>query len=204
MIIHDKVEQYTPEWWSLRRGLPTASRADKITTPTGKYSTQSRAYAHELIASEVMGNEDESKIEASEWMLRGLELEGEARDWFGLKLGNEVHEIGFITDNDNTRGCSPDGAIWTGPGQLECTVEIKCPMGKTHVGYLLAGVLPTFYGPQVHMTMSITGKPAVFISYHPSFKPLVVTVEPDEYTEMIGKALDKFVVEIAEMRELLK
>jgi len=37
VIIHE-VEQNTPEWLTLRLGIPTASMFDKIVTPAGKFS----------------------------------------------------------------------------------------------------------------------------------------------------------------------
>lgn len=203
MIVHETIDQYSEEWWAIRRGLPTASMADKILTPTGKFSTQSVGYACQLIASEVMGNEDEDQVEPNDWMLRGLELEVEARDWLALRYGKQVHEVGFITDNESTRGCSPDGTLKDGD-TIGATVEIKCPKGSTHVKYLIDGTLPDYYKPQVHAVMAITNLPLVFVSYHPAFRPLVVKVEPDEYTDKVREAFDTFVKMQNEMRRKIR
>ena len=42
--------QYSPEWWNVRRGIPTASEFDRILTPaTGKPSKSADGYACQLI-----------------------------------------------------------------------------------------------------------------------------------------------------------
>jgi len=57
MIIHD-LEQRTEEWYSVRRGLPTASEFGRIVTPVnGDYSASARKYALELIG-EMAGDPD--------------------------------------------------------------------------------------------------------------------------------------------------
>ena len=64
-------EQYSDEWWDARKGLPTASVANKIVTPTGKMSSSSRALINELIADSMgLG---EPPMEATEWMQRGTD-----------------------------------------------------------------------------------------------------------------------------------
>jgi len=89
MIIHN-MEQYSPEWWSIRKGIPTASCASKIVTPTGNLSVQSRAYMNELIADS-LGFGDEP-TEPTEWMTRGLELEPEARSFYEFDSGLTVQQ----------------------------------------------------------------------------------------------------------------
>jgi hypothetical protein len=203
MIVHE-MEQYSDEWWEVRRGLPTASNAGKIFTPTGKLSAQSEGYINELIADS-MGFQ--TVIEPTEWMTRGLELEPEAREAYQFVTDNNVHPVGFVTDDDGRFGCSPDGLIfvrWLAPDATKQGWEVKCPKPGTHVGYLRAGTLPDYYRPQVHMSMAVTGlRKWVFCSYHPGMDLLTVTVEWDEYTDKILEALVEFHRRLTAAREEL-
>jgi len=194
-------EQYSPEWWEARRGVPTASNFAKLITPTGKPSTQAAQYMFELLAESVIG-EDETQTEPSEWMLRGTELEAEARDWYSMKVGAEVEEVGFVLHDSETFGCSPDGIIAERPVAkpfgLQAGLEIKCPKASTHLAYLSKGELPPIYAPQVHGQLLATGFSRwVFISYHPSFAPFIIEVTPNEYTAKLKVAVEKFVTDMA-------
>ena len=205
-MIIQTCEQYTAEWWDGRRGLPTASCADKIVTPTGKLSAQSRGYINELIAAK-LGFADEA-IEPTEWMARGIELEPEARAFYEFTTDETVEQVGFITDDDITAGCSPDGLIYGGPGQRVMDIskgwEVKCPKASTHVGYLLGGTLPDYYKPQVHFSMAVTGLSEwVFMSYFPGMDPLIITVKSDAYTDNVAAAIQGFVAQLREAQKRL-
>jgi len=191
-------EQYSETWWAARRGLPTSSKFDKLITPGGKASTQSTQYMYELIAEGTV-HEEEEAFEQSEWMLRGSELEPEARNWLSMKRGEEVRQVGLIVNDAGTYGASPDGL----PGDA-IGLEIKCPKGSTHVRYLDEGKLPPKYAPQVHGQMLVTGFDEwLFMSYHPNFEPLLVTVKRDDYTKKLEIAVDAFVTRLAETRKRL-
>lgn len=186
MIVHH-CDQYSPDWWELHCGIPTASKADKILTPTGKLSAQSEAYLNQLLA-ERAGYADEPP-EPTDWMLRGLELEPEARSFFEFDTGQKVEQVGFITNDEGTAGCSPDGLIGDAVGW-----ETKCPKASTQIGYLRDGGLPAYYKPQVHWSLAVTGLDRwYFQSYFPGLDPLVVLVERDEYTEKVAAAMAEFV-----------
>ena len=196
MKIHT-MPQYSDEWWQVRLGLPTASCADKIVTPTGKLSAQSKGYMYSLIADSLgLG---EPPIDPTEWMLRGTELEPEARSFYEFETGSTVDEVGFITNNDGTAGCSPDGLIGEALGW-----EVKCRKASTMIGYLINGGLPPYYKPQIHFSMAVTGlKQWTFMAYHPDLAPLIVPVEWDSYTDNVAKAIDQFIKDIAEARTAL-
>ena len=200
MIIH-RMEQYSPEWWQIRKGIPTASCADKLLTPTGKLSTQSRQYMNELLA-ESMGFTDEP-MEPTEWMKRGTALEPEARALYELMTDLEVEQVGFITNDAGTAGCSPDGVHdWAG---FDAGFEVKCPKASTHIGYLLGGTLPDYYKPQIHFSMAVTGfKRWIFMSHYPGMDPLIVTVIRDGYTDEIAKAIEGFTGQLADSRAKLR
>ena len=50
MEIHYGVKQREPEWYELRRGVFTASNANKIITPTGALSKSSEKHINKLLA----------------------------------------------------------------------------------------------------------------------------------------------------------
>lgn len=185
MIIHRDIDQGSQAWFDLRRGLPTASCADKLLTPTGRLSAQSEGYLNALLA-ERAGFADEP-MEPTPWMLRGIELEPQARAMFELEKGLTVEQVAFVTTDDGRAGCSPDGLI------DDVGFEVKCPRCSTHIGYLRAGALPPYYRPQVHFSMAVTGfERWWFMSYFPGLDPLIVLVERDEYTEKVAAALGEF------------
>lgn len=185
-------EQKSPEWYAARLGVPSASSFDKIFTATGKKSTSAKAYRHSLIAEIATGAVD--GIEQSPWVSRGNELEDAARAWYELEHGVDVEEVGFVL-TDFGYGCSPDGLV--GDDGL---LEIKCPKPSTHVGYALAGKLPSTYVPQVQGQMLVMDREwCDFISYLPGAAPFIARVERDhEYTEALHEALVEFVDKLRE------
>lgn len=182
-------QQGTPEWWEARRGIPTASRFDSIITPkTAKPSAQAWPYICELIADRVLGTPMGVESYTSRAMQDGIDCEPEARAWYALERDVEVRQVGFCVMDDGAAGCSPDGLIGDDGG-----LELKCPLAKTHVGYLLDGVLPTEYKCQVYASLVVTGRAWWdFASYCLGFPPLVVRVTPDDFTAALRGALDAF------------
>src|SRR5581483_7825322 len=98
-----------------------------------------------------------------------------------------IKRCGFITDDAMRYGCSPDGLLSDDEG-----LEVKCPTAHTHLQYLMEGVLPKCYGPQVHGSMFVSGFSAwTFVSYHRKLPPLVVRVLRDEEIQSrISQAMD--------------
>ena len=167
-------EQGSPEWFEARLGIPSASMFSKIVTTKGVWSTQADSYINQLVAERLTGEREE--IYQSHHMIRGTELEPEARDMYCLLKDVEVQEVGFCLHDTLKAGCSPDGLIGEDGG-----LEIKAPAPATHVEYLRGGVLPSRYKQQVMGCLWITQREWWdFVSYHPNMKPLIVRVERDE------------------------
>lgn len=198
-IIRD-IEQGTPEWHALRNGKLTASNASKIITAGGNLSTQRKDYLDELISDCFCPGQNAWKGNAA--TDRGKRLEPGARDHFRRTRGNVVEEVAFIEISD-ALGCSPDGLIWGGVDYV-AGLEIKCPLPKTHLRYLIDGILPDAYKPQVHFSMAVTGFPWHFYSYCPGMKPIHLYIEPDSYTAKLKAAVDDFLGEYAKTWELAK
>lgn len=197
MIILD-VEQGSDLWFKARAGIPTASSFDKIITSTGKASTQGKAYMSKLIAEHFMG--DKISMESNEWMLRGVELEPEAREYYEFQTDSIVQEVGLIyKDEDKFVSCSPDGIIG------KKGLEIKCPAPHTHVDYLMADKLPSKYVAQVQGSMWVTGlKEWDFLSYHPDLPPLLLTVKADlVFHATLDELMIKFLAKLAEGKNII-
>lgn len=193
MIVLD-CEQGSKEWVDERLGVVTASEFSNIITPArGDYSKSATTYMHKLIAELITGKETTGFM--SRWMERGTELEDEARRYYEFVNEVTVKQVGFVyRDERKTIGCSPDGLLENkGKG-----LEIKCPSPGVMVGYLLNGVVPREYIPQVQGSMFVTGLGKWdFFAYCPGFNPLLITVERDKgYISKLQQYIHKFTTEL--------
>lgn len=193
------VVQGSVEWAGLRRGRPTASCFDKIMTPSGQPSKSDTRtnYACQLIAETMLpphywiGSDYQSGP-----MANGSRTEREARDYLEMQLNQDIRQVGFVTTDDGRLGASPDGLIDPSLG-----VELKCPLHKTQIRYLIDGVLPVEYRPQVHGNMLVTGRSEwLFMSYAVGLPPLIVPVKVEDYTKKLAEALEAFLKMLTDLR----
>ena len=189
MIIHD-FPQGSAAWCEARAGIPTASAFSKVITPkTMQLSSQADAYENRCVFERMTGSVIED-FGGSAWTERGKEFEDEARAAYEFKKNVIVRRVGFVTNDLKTFGCSPDGLIGEDGG-----LELKCPSGTVHVGYLLSktGAYDD-YKAQVQGNMFVTG--AKFwdvMSYHPEMRPSIYTATPDlEFHEKLRQLLAEF------------
>jgi exodeoxyribonuclease (lambda-induced) len=179
-------DQGTDEWLKARKGKITASQADDILTPTGKLSTSCdgliRRLSRECILDDPMAFAGNA---ATQW---GHDNEPRARELFTELTGYAVDQVGFLQSSLHPAlGCSPDGLMIV-DGEIR-GLEIKCPSVDTHVDYVMGGVIPAKYKPQVHFSMAITGiRKWYFMSYYPGLNPIIVLVERDDYTDKMRAA----------------
>lgn len=180
-------EQYSPEWYKVRCGIPTASDFDKIVTTKGEISKQRERYLFQLAAERL--TKCPAETYQNEIMLKAKQLEDEARKYYEFAKRVKVKQVGFCLWESPGYGCSPDGVVGK-PGLL----EIKCPIGSTHVKYLVENKLPIEYFPQTQGQLLVTGKQWVdFMSYVQGVKPLIVRVKPDKAFQFkLKKALELF------------
>lgn len=133
-------------------------------------------------------------------MDQGSIMEQQAIPWFEFSRNVTVQRVGFITSDDGKMGCSPDGLIGEDEG-----LEIKSPQSPKHIQYLLAGVVPPDYLPQIHMSMYITGRKAWWFASYNSYLPkLLIRVERDEEIQAkLRDALTAFVANLDAHQERL-
>jgi putative phage-type endonuclease len=200
MIVHD-IDQRSDEWDELRRGVPTASNADMYATPTGLPSKSASKLVAKLCADLKVGSEDEDVKSA--WMQHGIDTERKARAWFSVETGLRTVEVGFITNDEKTAGASPDSLLMDGDKYV-AGLELKCPMAKTHVEYLLAGEVPKEYRTQIAHSMIVSGlRVWYFMSYYPGIEPVIIKVEWDEYTDKVQKAFNAMLDKLSAAKERL-
>ena len=199
MIILD-MEQGSDEWLAARLGRPSASMFSKLITTKGKPSTQAGGYINKL-AGERLSGESEA-FYTNEHMVRGTELEPEAREAYEFISGNNVLEVGFVVDPSFEYGCSPDGLIGTDGG-----IEIKCPAATTMMKYYQdSEELVKAYYQQIQGCMWVTKRDWWdAFAYHPKMKHVLVRVPRDDtFIAKLAVEVEAAVIEIKNQVEKYK
>jgi len=188
--------QGSDEWHSARMGIVTGTGYGSILTPgTMKKSASSIPYMAKLLAEYVTG-ERQDKFSTTDTE-RGNELEPVAGRMYEAITGHTIEHVGMVyRDEARDRACSPDGLILDRAKGL----EIKCPQLKTHIGYVLKNALPNDYKLQVHGCMYACDIDEWdFMSFHPNFRPLLLTIERDQkIDDAIHGAVDVFCEALAD------
>src|SRR5262245_12527835 len=90
-------QQGSPEWFALRRGIPTASEFHRIITPIrAQLSKQCDSYIYDLIGA--LADSSWTFIDTgieNGHMERGRQLEPEARGWLSMTLDVDIEQVGF-------------------------------------------------------------------------------------------------------------
>jgi putative phage-type endonuclease len=199
-IIIDDIIQGSPEWHKARAGNVGASSIDKIITTTGTRSKQREDFMMQLAGERLTGKCEETY--QSQAMLNGIEREATARILFEMINGVECRQVGIVyKDEWKLCHCSPDSLIGENEG-----LEIKNPMMKTHVKYLLSGKLPMEYFGQCQMSLYVTERDKWnFMSCYDGLPPLIIEVSRDEaYLKKLAEELDVFNTEMLAIVEKLK
>lgn len=192
----DTIEQRSAEWYRQRLGNVTASRiADVIATTRNGYGAARESYMMELLAERLTGVTQEHFT--NEAMLWGIEQEDFARAAYEARTGQPVLEVGYIPHPEIPRtGASPDGMVQDG------LVEIKCPTTKTHIGFLLDGIIDGKYQAQMAWQLECTGRAwCDFVSYDPRLPENVRLIikryvpEPG-YAQYLRDEVKKFLAEL--------
>lgn len=192
MIVIDTIDQLSPEWFEEKAGKPGASSFEKIVTTKGEPSKQQTDYMYQLAAETITGVKDDGY--SNQAMEEGIAREDECRSLFELINDVEVHKVGLVYKDENKNIlCSPDGLI-TNDGEYIEGFEMKNPLAKTHVKYLLDNRLPTKYFTQCQGSLYITNLEVWnFMSYYPGLKPLIIRVERDEkFIHKLGNEIERF------------
>jgi putative phage-type endonuclease len=197
ILMIEKVEQGTPEWFAARLGNVTASRvADVIAKTKSGYSASRENYMAQLICERMTDTVAESYTNAA--MQWGTETEPLARAAYESIADVLVDEVGYVQHPRIERaGASPDGLIG-----LFGLLEIKCPNTATHIDTLITEQVPTKYITQMQWQMLCTGRAwCDFVSFDPrlpnGLQVFVKRVEFDtEYAATLEIEVVKFLAEL--------
>lgn len=167
-MIHYDIIQGTEEWHQIRYGKIGGTRCKGLFTPTDTLLI-------ELIGEAVEEYQSDEDAYVSDDMLRGWELEPEARAQLEQYTGIEFKTAGWIQhDEIPILGISPDGISNT---EREAC-EIKCPSIKAHVEHCLGNEIPLKHIHQClhYFTVNPNLEKVFFCSFRPEFKirPLFV------------------------------
>jgi len=200
----ENAQQGTSAWFSARCGALTASRMASAMSylKGGGDSAARKDLKIEILAERLTDNIVPKFVNgAMQW---GIDHEAMAKEAFEAKTGLKITDVGFI-DHPMIEffGASPDGFVSDGRA-----IEIKCPTTSTHLKYLLGGVIPEEYKPQMSVQSACTGKSVWFASFDPRLPAkqqlFIRLYEPtaEEIKNVEAEAV-KFLDEVEQMFEQL-
>lgn len=175
MITYHDHEQGSLSWHQSRAGLITASQAATMMSKEGSKGLLD--LIDNLAMERVYGYDSSSEGYKSAAMLRGNELEPQARAAFNFEVGPPASEVGLATNSDYPgAGASLDGLIGDDVG-----LEIKACGYKTLRKYAREDRLPLAYRHQVVFQQMICELVEThFWAWHPTAKPFWILVKRDE------------------------
>ncbi|MCB9989095.1 MAG: YqaJ viral recombinase family protein [Rhodospirillales bacterium] len=189
------IEQGSDEWHDARCGVVTASNFKAVLTG-GRGKTRA-SYMRRLRDEIITGRPTPPSFQSAA-MVRGCDLEPQARRAYEEHAGESVREVGIVYLNDQRRvAASPDGLV-NGNGGL----EIKCPLPHNHEKYFREGRVPAQYVPQVQGNLWVTGREWWdFVSYAPEFPPeyrlMTRRVYRDEaFISLLKAEVERFIEEL--------
>ena len=180
-------EQGSPEWFSARAGIPTASEFHTVMAKGkgGGESLTRKTYLLKLAGEIITGEPMESFTNAH--MERGKAMEDEARDLYSFMTDSDPLRVGFVTNG--RAGASPDSLIGDRGG-----LEIKTKLPHLLIDLLLKGEMPPEHKAQVQGCMWIAEREWWdFAAYWPKL-PLFTKriIRDDTYIRTIADAVDQF------------
>ena len=158
------MQQRDPEWFALRAGRFTGTRFGALMARTKSGPTTARA---NLLATLAVERITGFRVEtfSNDAMLRGTELEPEARAAYEVTTGEMVAEVAWVAHPDLPYvGVSPDGFVGTSG-----LCEFKCPTAMAkHLDALRDGSHAKEYKWQLQGQLWVCGRDWVdAVSYDP-------------------------------------
>lgn len=215
------VEQQSPEWFEMRKGLVTGSmvrqaiakmKTQPKTGPTA-YMKCREDYMIDIVATRLTGVMSDRYV--SKAMEEGIEREPDALMAYESATGAMVAPGGFVLHPEiEWYGTSPDGLVGD-----SIVIEAKCPTQATHMRYIIEAqeaknknlpYVPDEYLPQVksHLSCS-TREMAHFISFNSDFPKnlrLLISEWPRDWEMLVAQDLEvcKFLNEAKELESRMK
>lgn len=198
MVIHD-CAQGSPEWFALRRGIPTASEFHTVLAKgrDGGASVTRRTYmlklAGEILTQEPMDSYSNAHME------RGKAMEAKARSLYAFMTDAELQTAGFITNGQ--MGYSPDALV--DPVGL---AEFKTKLPHLLIELLLKDQFPPEHKAQCQGGLLVSEREWIDITvYWPKLDPFIKRAYRDEpYIRTLDQAVKQFNDELNDMVEQLR
>jgi len=203
MIVHDVI-QGSVEWYQLRAGKPTASEFSNVITSTGKPSDSLKSYSR-MLAAELYAGKPLETFEGNFWTRRGRELEPEAANQYAFIKNVEPEIVGFVTDDLERYGCSPDRLVGA-----DGSLEIKCLKTEQHVAIIQYvqrnKKAPSDYIPQTQGQLLVCERAwSDLFFYHPDLPPVIVRQERDQgFLSLLKAQLSLVLAERDKVLEAIK
>lgn len=187
VIIFD-CAQNSPEWFSARLGIPTASEFSTVLAKGrgGGDSVTRRKYMLTL-AGQIITGEMVQTWAGNEHTERGHAMEDEARRLYAFQHDKDPASIGFV--RRGRAGASPDSTV-----DDDGLLEIKSKLPHLHLDVLEQGRLPPEHVAQVQGQLWVSGRSwCDFVSYWPKLPLFVKRVERDDvYIANLAQAVADF------------
>lgn len=188
ITIHN-VEQRSKEWFKMRLGVITGSRAKNM------FKANNLSFIDELIAEKLSGEIVESH--PTQAMMHGIMMEPIALEEYRMRTGHDTREIGFcVRDDKPWLAISPDALVYDNEGNIRGGLEIKCPSTKKHIEYLRTSRIPAEYKYQIlHYFIVIDEIEFMdFMSYDPRIEQSVslVRVTREDWADKIIMAKEHY------------
>lgn len=192
-------EQRSPEWWSARMGIPTASEFHTILAQgrDGGASKTRKTYmlklAGEILTGEPMDSYDNADME------RGRIMEDEAREIYAFAQDLPLTRCGFIVNGK--KGCSPDSLVGDKGG-----LEVKTKLAHLQIEVLLRGDFPPEHVAQCQGFLWVAEREWIDLAVYWPRLPLFVkrAYRDEEYIKKLSAAVDQFNAELAEVVEKIR
>lgn len=187
-------DQNSTEWFRARMGIPTSSMFKTVLAKGrdgGKSSTR-KDYLFRLAGEIISGEPAETYSNAD--MVRGHEMEPEARSWYEFVCDAPLTQVGFI--KNGSKGGSPDSLVGTG-GLL----EIKTAKPSVLAEYLHQDTFPSEHVAQAQGNLWVSERQWLdLVIYWPSMPKFTKRVLRDEaYIANLSAAVDAFNAELQEI-----
>lgn len=198
LTVYDDLEQRSPEWYDVRRGIVTASTVGRLLTPTLKVvdNLTARALTSLLVAERITGYTEPTFTSDDMW--RGVLDEPVARDAYAAWWDVPVAEVGFMVReiNGHRLGFSPDGLV----GEEGC-IEIKSRLQKNQLDTVLSGDMPPEHMAQVQAGLLVSDRKwCDYVSFCGGMPLYMVRVQRrPEWFAAITEALEAFEAAAASM-----
>lgn len=205
-IIHE-VQQRSDEWYKVRLGKVTASRAKDVLAigVRGGELTARKNYREDIVGELLTGLPADPDQYINYEMKWGMVCEPIARGIYQMTNKCIVEDAPFFEHPNLKCGVSPDGLVTdTTTGEIGL-LEIKCPRSSNHLfKSMITKSVPKEYIPQIQMQLWLTDRAwCDFVSFDSrlprGLQIFIQRVErDDEYIAMLEVEIKKFLGEVDE------